>query len=147
LLCGAAAAGAGVSPAAGADARAALDEDIAAARDPSPAARRLDHKLGGPPEQRRYTAPSYELASGDRTLSIPGFNPVEVYENAIANLAPELSRRPKPESVEALLDWASEPLATAEIVAIMQRDPMLVRAALSHVAKPIAAGADFYWTL
>jgi predicted DsbA family dithiol-disulfide isomerase len=125
----------------------ALRVDIDRARSPTRSARALDHKLGGPPEQRRYTAPSYELASGDRTLSIPGFNPVEVYENAIANLAPGLSRRPKPESVEALLDWATEPLATAEIAAIMQRDPMLVRAALSHVAKPIAAGADFYWTL
>ena len=31
------------------------------ARSPSPAARALDHKLGGPPEQRRYTAPSYEI--------------------------------------------------------------------------------------
>src|SRR3954466_8413402 len=43
------------------DVRAALDEDIARARDPSPAARALGHKLGGPPEQRRYTAPSYVI--------------------------------------------------------------------------------------
>src|SRR6185369_8492056 len=58
---------AGVDPEAGADARAALDEDIAAARDPSPAARRLDHKLGGPSGQRRYTAGSYELGE----ISVP----------------------------------------------------------------------------
>lgn len=38
---------------------AALEADIAAARDPAPAARALDHKLGGPPGWRRYTAPSY----------------------------------------------------------------------------------------
>src|SRR5689334_22143934 len=39
----------------------ALRADIARARHSSPAARALDHKLGGPREQRRYTAPSYEI--------------------------------------------------------------------------------------
>ena len=34
---------------------------------PSRAARALDHKLGGPPEERRYTAPSYEI--GDFALA------------------------------------------------------------------------------
>jgi hypothetical protein len=68
----------------------ALQGDIAAARAPLPAARALDHKLGGPREQRRYTAPSYEIASADGRIVtvVPGFNPVEVYETAIANLAP-----------------------------------------------------------
>ena len=69
---------------------------------PSRAARALDHKLGGPPEERRYTAPSYEI--GD--FALPGFHPVEAYEAAIANVAPELMRRPKPDSVEELLAWA-----------------------------------------
>jgi hypothetical protein len=124
-----------------------LRADVESARSPSRAARALDHKLGGPREQRRYTAPSYELAAGERTLSIPGYNPVEVYETAIANLAPELTRRPEPESVEELLAWASEPLATVEVTAITQLDPALARAALSRAAKPIPAGADCYWTL
>src|SRR3954469_13180881 len=124
-----------------------LRADIKSARSPSRAARALDHKLGGPPGERRYTAPSYELSGADRKVSIPGFNPIEVYETAIANLAPDLTRRPKPDSVEALLAWATEPLATAEVIAIMQRDPAATRAALSRTAKPIAAGADFYWTL
>ena len=124
-----------------------LRADVESARDPSRAARALDHKLGGPREQRRYTAPSYELTSGERTTSIPGFNPVEVYETAIANLAPGLTRRAKPESVEALLDWATEPLATAEVIAITQLSSQAAHAALSRVAKPIPAGADFYWTL
>jgi predicted DsbA family dithiol-disulfide isomerase len=55
----------------------ALRADIEAARSPSPAARALDHKLGGPPQQRRYTAPSYEFGADGRTFAIPGFNPVE----------------------------------------------------------------------
>jgi 2-hydroxychromene-2-carboxylate isomerase len=124
----------------------ALRADIEAARSPSPAARRLDHKLGGPPHERRYTAPSYELSTSDgRTFSIPGFNPIEVYEAALANLG--LTRRAKPDSVEQVLKWASEPLATVEVVAIMQGEPAKTRAALAQVATAIPAGADVYWTM
>ena len=128
---------------------AALQSDIAAARDPLPAARALNHKLGGPREQRRYTAPSYEIASPDATdvLAVPGMNPVEAYETAIANLAPELERRPKPASVEELLAWAGEPLATAEVSLVTQLRPAKTRTALSRVARAHPAGADFYWTL
>jgi 2-hydroxychromene-2-carboxylate isomerase len=126
----------------------ALQEDIDAARDPSPAARHLDHKLGGPRAQRRYTAPSYEIARDDgAVVSVPGFNPVEAYEAAIANLAPDLARRPKPRVVEEVLAWAGEPLATAEVALVAQLGTTATRNALSPVAKPIAAGADFYWTL
>jgi 2-hydroxychromene-2-carboxylate isomerase len=130
------------------DVEAALQADIEAARTPHPAARALDHKLGGPRERRRYTAPSYELERADGARSVvPGFNPVETYEAAVANLAPELARRPKPESVEELLAWADEPLATAEVALVVQLDLQQTRAALSRVATPVAAGADFYWTL
>lgn len=129
--------------------RDALRADTDAARSPSPAARALDHKLGGPAEQRRYTAPSYELSHPERgtAVAIPGFNPVEAYETAIANLAPELVRRPRPATVEELLAWAGEPLATAEVAAVAQLDPVRARVALGKVARPLPAGADFYWTL
>jgi hypothetical protein len=80
-----------------------------------------------------------------RRPSLPGFNPVEAYEAAIANVAPELECRPKPESVEELLEWAAEPLATAEVVLIMQIDVVDVRAELARVAHAEAAGADLYW--
>ena len=121
----------------------ALRADIEAARAPTRAARALDHKLGGPPHERRYTAPSYELSSDGRAFSIPGYNPVEAYEAALANFG--LTRRARPESVAKLLAWASEPLATAEVIAIMQADPAKVRAELAGVATPIPAGAGFYW--
>ncbi len=126
--------------------RAALDEDITAARSPSPAARALNHKLGGPREQRRYTAPSYELrrTDGRATASLPGFHPVEAYEAAIASIAPELERRPRPADVEELLAWASVPLATAEIVLTMQQPEAEVRSALARVAVPTPVGADLY---
>jgi predicted DsbA family dithiol-disulfide isomerase len=122
----------------------ALQDDIARARTPSAAARALDHKLGGPAGERRYTAPSYEFSAGGRTFSLPGFNAIEAYEAAIANLDPTLPRRPKPASVEELLRWAGEPLATAEVELIMQRPS---RTQLGRVATPIPAGADCYWRL
>ncbi len=127
---------------------AALQGDIEAARSPTRSALALDHKLGGPRERRRYTAPSYEItrADGGATATIPGFNPVEAYEAAIANLAPELDRRPKPACVEEVLAWAEEPLATAEIAVVAQLELTSARVELSRFARPIAAGADFYWT-
>jgi 2-hydroxychromene-2-carboxylate isomerase len=154
-LIAAAAADAGLDPGALAawmdepEVHAALDEDVAAARSPAPAARALDHKLGGPRDARRYTAPSYELRRvGDGALAVvPGFNPVEAYETAIANLAPELERRPAPEDVEQLLAWAGMPLATAEVLLVMQRSEPAVRTELGRVARPIPAGAELYWTL
>jgi len=128
---------------------AALAEDVRAARAPSRAARALDHRLGGPPEQRRYTAPSYEFSApenGARPVAVPGFHPVEAYEAAIANLAPELERRAKPDSVVEVLAWAGMPLATAEVAAIAQLDRREARVQLARVATPRAVGADFYWT-
>ena len=127
----------------------ALRADIGAARNPSPQARALNHKLGGPPEQRRYTAPSYELtaAADGRHLAVPGFNPAEVYEAAIANLAPDVARRDPPADIRELLQWAEVPLATAEVVQIMQRPEQEVRDALAQVATPRPAGADQYWAL
>jgi hypothetical protein len=129
---------------------AALAADIDAARNPSPAARALDHKLGGPRDHRRYTAPSYEIARADdptRTQTLPGFTPVEAYEAAIANLAPELERRPRPDRVEDVLRWAGFPVATAEIALIARLDLDEARTALARVAHEHPAGADFYWTL
>jgi hypothetical protein len=122
----------------------ALQEDIASARNPSAAARALNHKLGGPATQRRYTAPSYELSFAGRTFSLPGFNPIEAYEAAIANLDPTLPRRAAPERVEDVLRAFDEPLATAEVEAILGRS---ARTQLGRAATPIPAGADCYWRL
>jgi hypothetical protein len=78
---------------------------------------------------------------------VPGFNPVEAYETAIANQAPDLPRRPLPDRVEELLEWAGDdPLATAEVALILgtgldaARDTLRAAGA---VWEP--AGADGYW--
>ncbi len=125
----------------------ALRADIARARAPSPAARALDHKLGGPAGARRYSAPSYELAAHGRRFSLPGFSPVEAAEAAVANLAPALERRPSPRRAIEVLEWAGEPLATAEIALIARRDAERVRAELEPVAHRVDAGLDAYWSL
>ena len=114
---------------------------------PSPRARSITSSAGHR-EQRRYTAPSYEIRceADGAAATLPGFHPVEAYEAAIANLAPELRRRPKPGSVAEVLAWAEHPLATAEVAAIAQLDLTRARVELGRVARPTPAGADFYWS-
>jgi predicted DsbA family dithiol-disulfide isomerase len=124
-----------------------LRDDVRRSRTPLPAALALDHKLapsgdGG----RRYTAPSLELHRGDRVVVAPGFQPWESYDVAIANLAPELERRAKPDGVEELLAWAPYPLATAEVAAIMESSIEDARTALDAVATFTPVGEDGYWS-
>jgi 2-hydroxychromene-2-carboxylate isomerase len=125
----------------------ALQADMRAARSPSPAARAQDYKLGGPAEERRYTCPSYELTRSDARIDLPGFRPIEAYEAALANLAPELTRRADPASVTDVLEWASYPLATAEIAAVCDREIPDVRVELARKARFEPAGGDGYWSL
>jgi hypothetical protein len=132
-----------------------LRADMDASRSPSPASRAQDYKLGGPAEQRRYTCPSYELIrvvdppedwpTASR-VDLPGFRPVEAYEAAIANIAPELVRAPDPGSVEQVLTWAGMPIATAEVAAVCDREIADVRTELARVATFLPVGGDGYWT-
>lgn len=98
-----------------------VEEDAAAARRPMPAARALDHKLASWSGGRRYTCPSLEITrpvDPEVTISVPGFQPFAVYDVVMANLRPDLERRDDPESVEEVLRWAGEPLATQEVAAV-----------------------------
>jgi len=134
----------------------ALRADMRAARSPSPASRAQDYKLGGPPEERRYTCPSYELERSTpppsdwptaNRVDLPGFRPVEAYEAALANLAPELTRRADPGDPGEVLAWAGMPLATAEVAMVCDRELADVRERLAHVARFEAVGGDGYWSL
>ena len=135
---------------------AAMSADMRAARSPSPASRAQDYKLGGPPDERRYTCPSYELERVGAPPSdwptagrvdLPGFRPVEAYEAALANLAPELVRRPDPSRPAEVLEWAGMPLATAEVAAVSDREIADVREQLGRVARFEPVGSDGYWAL
>jgi hypothetical protein len=133
----------------------AMRADMTAARSPSPASRAQDYKLGGPDGERRYTCPSYELLRATpppadwptaQRVDLPGYRPVEAYEAAIANLAPELTRRPDPESAEEVLEWAGVPLATAEVAAVIDREIADVRGELARAAAYQPVGVDGYWS-
>lgn len=137
----------------------AFRSDLDAARRPSEAALHLRHKLarseddweGGP--GWRYTCPSLELTADGRTYAVPGFQPTLAAETAIANLAPALRRREWATDPLEPLRWADEPLATAEVAALLGRDHLVaaerdttreeLRAAGAHEH---AAGTDAYWT-
>jgi predicted DsbA family dithiol-disulfide isomerase len=125
-----------------------LAQDLAQARRPTPAALALAHKLAPTGDGGyRYTCPSYELqrSSDGASLSAPGFQPTLAYEVAIANLDPELSRRDDPESVAEVLEWAGEPLATAEVAAVCEIDLDDAREELGRVASEEHIGADGLW--
>ena len=68
----------------------------------------------------RYTAPSLIFETEDgRRLEVGGFQPIEAYDVAVANLDVTLVRRPPAEDpVEALAAFGY-PLATAEVAAVM----------------------------
>ena len=67
----------------------------------------------------RYTAPSLILRQGERTLEAGGFQPVEAYDVAIANLDTTLEREPPPESPLSALQRFPEGLVTQEVATIM----------------------------
>jgi predicted DsbA family dithiol-disulfide isomerase len=132
----------------------ALREDMAAARAPSGPSLAMEHKLAAAGDLgHRYTCPSYEIVGnggevpGWPRFDIPGFQPVEVYEAAISNLAPELDRRPAPDSVEEVLAWADEPLATAEVALISGLSHDEARTELARVATEETVGPDGWWSL
>jgi predicted DsbA family dithiol-disulfide isomerase len=138
---GAAGAEAGIDPA---DLRAwstepAVEEELRAdahaARSPLPAARALDHKLAGPADERRYTCPSLVFHAEERAPVVaPGFQPLAAYEVVLANLSPGLVRRQDPDSVAEVLAWAREPLAAAEVAAVLDAPREDVEAELGLVA-------------
>lgn len=129
--------------------QAALDQDMAAARQPMPAARVLDAKLANWSGGRRYTCPSYEIerqADGVR-IAVPGFQPFSVYDVITANLVPGLERREAPATVEEVLDWTGTPLASIEVATVMDISFEDARERLGRVALEHPVGFDGFWTL
>ncbi|ADB51893.1 DsbA family protein [Conexibacter woesei] len=132
----------------------ALARDMAAARAPGPAAVALSGKLARvteDPSRWRYTAPSlvFTRPSDRVTIEAPGFQPALAYEVAVANLDPELPRRAEPESVDELLAWAPEPLATQEVAVVMgiSREDARARLAATTGVVEQAAGSDAFWSV
>lgn len=127
-----------------AEVREALDDDIRAARDLDPVARQLAHKLGG--GGQRYSTPTWIIRRDDRQVVLPGFQPLESYETALANLAPDLDRRPAPADAQELLDWAAAAVTTAEAAAVLGLPADAARRQLRGAgARFEPAGSDGLW--
>lgn len=126
---------------------AALREDMAATRAPVPEALALSHRLSKSDGGWRYSTGSAVFERGDRQVVMPGFQPFAVYEVAVANVAPDLERRPPPESVEAVLSWASYPLATAEVAELRGIGVEDARQELEEAGAELdPAAGDGYWS-
>jgi predicted DsbA family dithiol-disulfide isomerase len=125
------------------DVEAELREDMAAARAPLPEARALSHRLSRADGQLRYSTASAMFEHDGRRIVVPGFQPFEAYEVAVANLAPKLPRRPAPRTVEEILSWVPYALATGEIAALREID--LEPARLELEAAGAQPDRDGYW--
>ena len=105
----------------------------------------------------RYTAPSLLFRTdGGRRLEVGGFQPVEAYDAAIANLDTSLRRRPPAEDVADVLAAFPDGLTTAEVAGVMApnnfppdrdaaEDELIVLAAAGR-AERVAVGNDALWT-
>ena len=116
---------------------AALQADIARGARSPPARRARSTTSSAAAQQRRYMAPSYELAPPTAaTASRPRVQPGRGLRDG--DRQPRARARAPAEagSVDEVLAWAGEPLATAEVAAVALLDPTQARAALSRVARP-----------
>jgi predicted DsbA family dithiol-disulfide isomerase len=131
------------------DVEQAMRADMAAAREPSCAARVLDERLANWSGGRRYTCPSYEIRRNngdDVQIAVPGFQPFAAYDVVLANLVPGLDRREPPSSALEVLEWAGEPLASREVAVVMDVYHGTAREELGRVAEEEHVGADGLWS-
>ena len=126
----------------------ALREDMAATRSPAPEALALAHRLSRSQNGLRYSTASAVFEHGDRRMVMPGFQPFAVYEVVVANVAPELERRPAPQTVEEVLAWAPYPLATAEVAELRGIALDHAREELQGAGATLTeAAGDGYWSM
>ena len=123
-----------------------LQADIAAARTPPPAARALDHKLGGPRSRAALHRAELRLMSTRVRPSCRASTRSRPTRSMIANLAPGARRRRKPEAGRGGARVAGEPLATAEVALIDSSTPARARGAQPR-GDAARGRSRFYWTL
>jgi predicted DsbA family dithiol-disulfide isomerase len=120
-----------------------LRADMADTRSPLPEALALPHKLSN----GRYSTASAVYEHDGRRIVAPGFQPFAVTEVAVASLAPDIERRPAPESVAEVLAWAPYPLATAEVAELRGIDREKARTELEEAGATFTPSAqDGYWS-
>ena len=129
----------------------------APARGPAGAATEFQDRAAVTPEgEVRFTAPSLLFTASDgRSLEVGGFQPLEAYDVAIANLDRSLERRPPADDVAEVLAAFPDGLTTAEVAAVMARhlgDPDrdaaedgLIAAVAAGAARRRPFGNDALW--
>jgi 2-hydroxychromene-2-carboxylate isomerase len=132
--------------------------DRALARSAAGGAAEFQERAAVTPEgQIRFTAPSLVFTAADgRRLEVGGFQPVEAYDVAIANLDRSLERRPPADDVAEVLEAFPDGLTTAEVAAVLaphlhdpDRDAAedgLIAAVAAGGAQRRAFGNDALWT-
>ena len=109
-----------------------------------------------PEGEVRFTAPSLVFTASDgRSLEVGGFQPVEAYDVAIANLDRTLERRPPADDAAEVLGAFPDGLTTYEVAAVMaphlqppDRDAAedgLIAAVASGAATRRPFGNDALW--
>ena len=90
----------------------------------------------------RYTAPSLLFERNGTRLDAGGFQPLEAYDVCLANLAPELERRPQPETAADVLTAFPDGLTSREVAAVMAERLGRVdhRAAEASLTEAVAEG-------
>jgi 2-hydroxychromene-2-carboxylate isomerase len=110
-----------------------------------------------PEGEVRFTAPSLLLTATDgRSLEVGGFQPLEAYDVAIANLDRSLERRPPADDGAEVLAAFPDGLTTAEVAAVMARhlrpperdaaEDALISAVAAGTASRRSFGDDALWT-
>jgi predicted DsbA family dithiol-disulfide isomerase len=98
---------------------AAYRADKAEARTAAGGATEFQGKAANSDGLVRYTAPSVIFELEGKRLEVGGFQPIEAYDVAIANLDTGLERTPPPDGPLPLLEYFSEGLTTQEVAALL----------------------------
>jgi 2-hydroxychromene-2-carboxylate isomerase len=132
--------------------------DRALARSAAGGATAFQGKAATTPEgEVRFTAPSLVFSTSDgRSLEAGGFQPLEAYDVAIANLDRTLVRRPPADEATDVLAAFPDGLTTAEVAAVLaphlrpaDRDAaedQLIAAVAAGAARRRPFGNDALWT-
>jgi protein-disulfide isomerase-like protein with CxxC motif len=73
----------------------------------------------------RFTAPSLVFERNGSRLEAGGFQPFEAYDLVLANLAPELARRPAPAEAAEVLEAFPLGVTTAEVASVLRPNDLV----------------------
>jgi 2-hydroxychromene-2-carboxylate isomerase len=140
-----------------AEVTAAYETDKAEARRAAGGATDYQGKAARDGELVRYTAPSVIFEQDGRRLEVGGFQPLEAYDVAIANLDRSLERHLPPEGPAPLLEYFTDGLCTQEVGALLAgnlvvpdragAEDALIELAAAGIIERESLGDDALWRI